>query len=79
MTEALLLTPVGYRVITYTADRAQFRLWWALDYPDGRQATVGALVDVVWDAGDWQLFFDEPAMDLRGLQAQDSYLIWGPA
>ena len=79
VTEALVLTPVGYRVITYNPDRAQFRLWWALDYPDGRQATVGALVDVVWDAGDWQLVFDEPAMDLRGLQPQDSYLIWGPA
>jgi hypothetical protein len=37
------------------------------------------LVDVVWDAGDWQLVFDEPAMDLRGLQPQDSYLVWGPA
>ena len=30
-------------------------------------------------AGDWQLVFDEPAMDLRGLQPRDSYLIWGPA
>ena len=79
VTEALVLTPVGYRVITYRPDRAQFRLWWALDYPDGRAATVGALVDVVWGAGDWQLVFDEPAMDLRGLQPQDSYLIWGPA
>jgi hypothetical protein len=78
VTEALVLSPVGYRVITYSADRAQFRLWWALDYPDGRQATVGALVDVVWDDRDWQLVFDEPAMDLRGLQPQDSYLIWGP-
>lgn len=79
VTEALLLTPLGYRVITYHPDRAQFRLWWALDYPDGRAATVGALVDVVWDAGDWQLVFDEPAMDLRGLQPSDTYLVWGPA
>jgi len=79
VTEALVLTPVGYRVITYNPDRAQFRLWWALDYLDGRQATVGALVDVVWDDRDWQLVFDEPAMDLRGLQPRDSYLLWGPA
>lgn len=72
------MTPLGYRLIAYGPDRAQFRLWWAVEYPDARAATVGALVDVVWVDGDWSLFFDEPAMDLRGLQSQDSFLAWGP-
>jgi hypothetical protein len=75
----LLLTPVGYRPISYTADRAQVRLWWQLDYPDARQVTIGAVVEVVWRDGDWSLYFDEPVMDSRGVEPTDSYLGWGPA
>ena len=76
--DPMRVTPVGYRVIVYSPDRARFRLWWDVDFPDGRSATVGALVDVVWAHGDWQLLFDEPAMDMRGLQPTDTYLVWGP-
>ncbi len=70
------LTPLGYRVVSYADDHAQFRLWWQLAVP---AATVGALVDVVWADSDWKLFFDESAMDLRGITGTDSYLPWGPA
>ena len=48
--DPMRVTPVGYRVIVYSPDRARFRLWWDVDFPDGRSATVGALVDVVWAA-----------------------------
>ena len=48
--DPMRVTPVGYRVIVYDPDRARFRLWWDVDFPDGRSATVGALVDVVWAA-----------------------------
>ena len=75
----LVVTPVGYRAIRYSPDRAQVRLWWALTYPDGREVTIGSLVEVLWVQGDWQLFFDEPAMDSRGLEPRDTYLVWGPA
>ena len=76
--DPMQVTPLGYRVIVYDPDRARFRLWWDVDFPDGRSATVGALVDLVWADGDWQLSFDEPAMDMRGLQPTDTYLVWGP-
>ena len=70
------LTPLGYRVVSYAPEHARFRMWWQLDVPS---ATVGALVEVVWQDGDWKLFFDEPAMDLRGITGTDTYLPWGPA
>ncbi len=38
----------------------------------------GAVADLVWAQGDWQLLFDEPAMDMRGLAPTDTYLVWGP-
>lgn len=77
--QPVAMTPLGYRPIAYTAERARFRVWWRLDLPDGASPMVGALVDVVWHDGDWSLSFDEPAMDMRGLQPTDSYLSWGPA
>ncbi len=70
--------PVGFRQTSYSGDRAEFRLWWRFDLPDGTAPVAGALVEVVWVDGDWRLYFDEPAMDMRGLQARDSYLAWGP-
>ncbi len=76
--EPMQVTPVGYRVVVEDADRARFRLWWDVDFPDGRSATVGALINVVWADGDWQLLFDESTMDLRGLAPTDTYLAWGP-
>lgn len=75
----LVLTPVGYRPIAYTADRARVRLWWELTYPDAGRVTIGSVVEVVWVDGDWSLVFDAPAMDSRGLQPADTYLAWGPA
>lgn len=67
----------GYRLVSYTPDRAQLRAWWAWQFPDGARPILGALVTVVWRAGDWWLFFDEPGMDMRALQAADSYVPWG--
>ena len=72
------VTPVGYRVIVYSPDRARFRLWWDVDFPDGRSATVGALVDVVWVHGDWQLSSTSRRWTCAGLQPTDTYLVWGP-
>jgi hypothetical protein len=74
----VVVTPIGYRAISYSPDQAQVRLWWELTYPDGETVTIGSLVHVLWLDGDWSLYFDEPAMDSRGLQASDTFLIWGP-
>lgn len=73
------VVPVGYRVVAATGDRAQFRIWWQWRFPAGPAPTVGALVTVVWRSGDWWLSFDEPAMDMRELTAQDTYTAWSPA
>lgn len=67
----------GYRLVFYTPDRAQLRAWWAWQFPDGTRPILGALVTVVWRDDDWWLFFDEPGMDMRALQAADSYVPWG--
>jgi hypothetical protein len=72
-------TPVGYRPVAYNADRARVRLWWQVTHPQIGQVIVGALVEVRWSDGDWRLYFDEPAMDLRGLGPSDTYLVWGPS
>lgn len=74
----VVVTPIGYRAISYSPDQAQVRLWWELTYPDGEKVTIGSLVAVLWVDGDWSLYFDEPAMDSRGLEPSDTYLIWGP-
>ncbi len=71
--------PVGYRLISYSPDRAEFRLWWRWQLPGDATPILGALVIVLWDGTDWRLWFDEPAMDMRELETRDSYLPWGPA
>lgn len=75
----LVITPVGYRPISYTEDRARLRLWWDLTYPDEVTVTIGAIVEVRWVDADWSLFFDEPGMDARPLEPTDTFTRWGPA
>lgn len=74
------LRPVGFRMVSYSPQRAQVRLWWRTDRPAGEALVVGAIATVRWVSGDWWLVFDEPAMDLRTLDpARDGYLAWGPS
>lgn len=78
--EVTVLRPVGFRTVSFAPDRSRVRVWWNSHRPGADSVTVGAIVTVVWAAGDWWLSFDQPAMDMRVLDpARDGYVPWGPS